>query len=541
MLRPARTVRPAPGARAEETARRASPAVLVEWERRFGEACPLPVWFVDAEARPCHVNPAWRRFAGDVDPQSPSGWLVAVHAEDRELLVRTVRQALRRPEPFRVEFRLRRVDGQHRWMRGSGVPLFEGDAAVALACTCVDVTDGLRAIEELRRENRELSARAEATARASGTSSQSSGADVEGALHNQKLETLGILSGVLAHDFNNLLTGILGNASLVRDELSEQSSLHETLSAIEQAARRASDLCHQMLAYSGRGRVERSELSLNALIEEMRTLLDLQKVPLTFHLEPELPRLEGVEAQLRQVVMNLILNAVQALPEQGGRVTLETSSVRLDEPEDELDAGLYVLLRVVDDGCGMDSESAERMFDSFFTTKLRGHGLGLAAVQRIVGEHRGRIRARSERGAGTTVEVLLPAATHAGAAGVLIIDDEPIVRDAARRMLEAAGLRVLTASDGTEGMALFKNRQDEIGLVLLDLTMPNQGGAETHRQLREIDPRLPVLLISGYDDEEVFSHVPADQVAGFVRKPFTPTEMVVAVERALERAGQRIG
>ena len=368
--------------------------------------------------------------------------------------------------------------------------------------------------------------------------------------HAQKLESLGVLAGGIAHDFNNLLVGILGNASLALEDTPKGHRVRPALDQIELTARRAAELTRQMLAYSGKGRFVVEPLDLSAIVREMRDLLEVsisKKAGLRCELDPNLPSIEADAAQLRQVVMNLITNASDALETEDGTITLRTGVSEVDasylddtEVGDDLSPGHYVWVEVSDTGCGMSEETRVRMFDPFFTTKTTGRGLGLAATLGIVRGHSGAVRVYSEEGSGTAIKMLFPAgdaeAVVSAPAGtpvarelkgcVLVVDDHEIVRDLTRRVLERAGLEVLEAADGLECLERYRERGDSIDLVLLDLTMPRLGGEETFTELRRIDPSVRVVLMSGYNAQDMTSHFVGRGLATFIQKPFTVNQLL---------------
>lgn len=361
----------------------------------------------------------------------------------------------------------------------------------------------------------------------------------------QKLESLGVLAGGVAHDFNNLLTGILGHANLVRIQLASDHSAQASLQQIENASLRAAELCRQMLAYSGRGRLAVRPAELGELVRDTAALLDLslaRRARLHYELAPGLPRVVADLTQIRQIVMNLVLNASEALVDGDGDITLRTRLVRAHPAlfahcvfAPESPHGDYVLLEVSDTGCGMPRETLARIFDPFFTTKFTGRGLGLAAVLGIVRGHQGALQVESEPGRGTTFRLYFPAAPDAepkpapppaesaSAPGLrlLVVDDEPAVLETATRLLQACGHSVTSAPDGESALAAFSAAPDAIDAVILDLTMPGLGGAPLLRRLREKKPGLPVLVISGYTEQESAAGelLAAPRVA-FLPKPF---------------------
>ena len=371
----------------------------------------------------------------------------------------------------------------------------------------------------------------------------------------QKLESLGVLAGGIAHDFNNLLVGVLGNAGLALLELPEDSSARQPIRDIEVSAQRAAELTRQMLAYSGRGRFRVEPVDLSSVVEEMSQLLRRvisKQTQLSLRLGRDLPAVVADVTQLRQVVMNLITNASDALGDTAGTVTLETGTVMADRAmlastylNEQLPAGLYVVLEVSDTGCGMDGATSARIFEPFFTTKFTGRGLGLAAVLGIVRGHKGAISVQSAPGAGTTFRVLLPASSGTVGASeaatgailkrgagqlVLLVDDEEAVRGLARRVLERGGYQVLEAANGEDALSALANHRASVRAVLLDLTMPGLGGEATLQRIRRDNPDLPVIVSSGYvpEEEGTLAGVP------FLAKPYRPSELVDAVKKAID-------
>jgi CheY-like chemotaxis protein len=381
-------------------------------------------------------------------------------------------------------------------------------------------------------------------------------------LQVQKLESLGVLAGGIAHDFNNLLMTILGNADLALADLPEHSAARESLSDIVRASRRAADLCRQMLAYSGKGRFCVEPVSLNDLIEEMAHLLVVsisKKVTLQCRFADNLPYVDGDATQLRQIVMNLITNASEAIEAEAGVVTLATGieDCGPDGPagtvaQERLPGGPYVYVEVRDTGCGMEPETLARIFDPFFTTKFTGRGLGLAAVLGIVRGHKGAIRVKSELGQGTTFRVLFPADTkfHPTETGpadlwaapaprisgvILLVDDEPGVREVAGRMLATAGFEVAIAASGAEAVDIVREAPERIACVLLDLTMPQMDGEETLVRLRAVRGDLPVVISSGYSEQEIVRRFAGRNLTGFIQKPYVRAQLVSVLSHVASR------
>ena len=375
----------------------------------------------------------------------------------------------------------------------------------------------------------------------------------------QKLESLGVLAGGIAHDFNNLLMAILGNASLGLMKLRPESPGRDHLKNVETAAKRAAELTNQMLAYSGKGKFVVEPLSLSRVVEEMSHLLGAvisKGVVLKFDFSEDLPPIEGDAAQIRQVVMNLILNGSDAIGDTSGVVTVSTGVVQADRAylsatylDWDLPEGYYVYVEISDTGHGMDAQTQRKIFDPFFSTKFSGRGLGLAAVLGIVRGHHGAVKVYSEVGKGTTIKVLLPAAEEPepvrmvrprdaddwrGHGLVLVVDDEEMIRDTARMILEAVGFEVLLAADGREAVEVFRERGHEIRVVLLDMTMPHMGGEEAFSELRRIRDDVRVILSSGYNEQEATNRFAGKGLAGFIQKPYPPMKLAEILRAILD-------
>jgi two-component system cell cycle sensor histidine kinase/response regulator CckA len=366
----------------------------------------------------------------------------------------------------------------------------------------------------------------------------------------QKLESLGVLASGIAHDFNNLLMGVLGNADLAMSRLSPTSPARREIEDIRRSANRAAELATQMLAYSGKGRFVVELVDLSALVNEIAHLLKVsiaKKALLKFDLAPELPGVEVDVTQIHQVIMNLIINASEAIGDKSGVISITTAAMFCDQQHlagthgyDGLGEGTYVSLEVSDTGHGMDQETKDRLFDPFFTTKFTGRGLGMAAALGIVRGHHGAIKVSSEPGRGTTVKLLLPASDlpvmasgspeaaaeeWRGSGTVLLVDDEETVRSVAGKMIEKLGFRMLTAADGREGVNLFREHVDEIDLVILDMTMPHKSGDEVYREIRGISPRTKIILSSGHNEQDAISRFTSEGLAGFIQKPYGLDEL----------------
>ena len=381
-------------------------------------------------------------------------------------------------------------------------------------------------------------------------------------LHARKFESLGVLAGGIAHDFNNLLVSILGNADLALKDLGEVHPAFEPIEAVVTAGRRAAVLCDQMLAYAGKRRLVKERLDLSEWVREMASLLEISisaKVDLKLRPADVPAFIEADPSQLRQIVVNLVGNASEALGEGGGEIVLSTGVDALTAEDlptylgQDLEPGRFVFLQVRDTGSGMDQETQEKIFDPFFTTKFPGRGLGLAATLGLVRGHGGALRVESDPGRGTTIRVLLPGAeeerptvreaplrgAERTANAILVVDDEEMVRLMAQTVLQRAGFEVFAAADGHEALDIFFRQGDQVAAVLLDMTMPNLAGDATFLELQRLCPGLPVILTSGYTEQAANEQIGGEQIkgegpAGFIQKPYRPKDLVALVKRAID-------
>ncbi len=458
--------------------------------------------------------------------------------EDLPSAVAVIRRVAREGKVARFEYRVCRRDGSTLPVEAS-VGLLRGNDGEARGL--ISIMRDLTERKEAESERRRLEAQIE---------------------HAQKLESMGILAGGIAHDFNNLLVGVLGNASLAKQEVSVGSVTWDRVHQIEVAAQRAAGLTREMLAYSGRGKFVIEPLDLSNLVGEITRLLEVsisKKIDVTYEFCPDLPAVRGDASQLQQVIMNLITNASEAIGDHPGSIALATRHVEVHDGEltdsgsgDPVPAGPYVSLCVRDTGVGMDTDTQRRIFDPFFTTKFTGRGLGLAAVQGIVRGHEGAILVDSEPGRGSHIDVLLPCAPEkpvgvsrrltpiplssqqwTGSGVVLVVDDEELVRQVATLALERVGFSVLAARDGEEGVRMFTARASEVVAVVLDLTMPKMDGREALGRMRAVRENVPVIITSGYTEEEASARFDDDATV-FVQKPFSPIELVGAVRSSLD-------
>ncbi len=375
----------------------------------------------------------------------------------------------------------------------------------------------------------------------------------------QRLESLGVLAGGIAHDFNNLLHVIVLNADMARRTPVLDKEAKELLDSLLVTADRAADLCSQLLAYSGRGQFIIEAFDLSQLVKEMSQLLEVSKpanTKINYRSGNSPIVVEGDITQIRQIVMNLITNAGEAIGDAAGEITISISNFTLDaassqtlDLSDHLTDGQYACIEVKDDGCGMDQRTRTKIFDPFFTTKSSGRGLGLSAVLGIVKSHSGSISLSTEVDQGTTVKILLPISNNEpasltsesqmdsleGEGKILFADDEPEIRNLARIVLSQSGFDVIEASDGIEAVELFQLHKDDLRLVILDVMMPGMTGIEVYDRISTLCPTIPVILSSGYNENDATLRVTDQEQSAFLKKPYTTKKLHDMVNNILKK------
>ncbi len=453
-----------------------------------------------------------------------------IHPDDASHVWEKRNASLANGNQCNLEYRIRTASGEEKWVWDQAQGIFEADQLVLVEGLLTDITPRRRA-EEARAQLEVQLQRA------------------------QKLESLGVMAGGIAHDFNNLLMAVLGSIDLAINQLPSGSTARPLLDDAFQGARRAAELTQQMLAYSGKGPTVTELVNLSTLIEEMQRLLRLsisKKCVMRFMLMPGLPTVEGDPSQLRQVLMNLVINASEAIADRTGLITVRTGMIHCDRErlsrtyvDEQLPEGPYVQLEISDDGAGMSAETRARIFDPFFTTKFIGRGLGLSTVLGIVRGHRGAISCESAPGSGTTFSALFPVAQHkcaeptkhvsgeAEQRTILVVDDEPLIRSVIVRMLGTMGCAVLIAADGREAVDIYRTEGKRIDLVLLDMTMPYLDGLDCLREMRRIHPEVRAVLMSGFSQEGVQDRLAEMGVAAFLKKPFDLRRLEAVVHEML--------
>jgi PAS domain S-box-containing protein len=376
----------------------------------------------------------------------------------------------------------------------------------------------------------------------------------------QKFESLNVMAGSIAHSFNNLLMVVLGNLELALTQIPSPSAASGNIKNADKAARRVAELSKLMLTYVGQGGGDIRTLNLSEAVMEMSEILGAS-VPKNVHLEFEISSeatfFKGDPAQIRQIVMNLVNNASEAVGDGKGTITITTGSrycaaddLKGPFQEQELAEGEFVFLEIADTGSGMDEEVLAKAYDPFFTTRFTGRGMGLAAVLGITRAYKGTVSMQSEPGKGTRATVLLPALEGAvktamkpaeetevwqGAGTILLVDDEELVLEVGKAMLEELGFYVVTACDGIAAIEVYKKYLDELACVLLDVTMPRMGGEEAFWHLKEIKEDIPIIICSGYTEEQVSERFRDKLPAPFIGKPFKLSELAAIIRRVQEK------
>jgi len=359
----------------------------------------------------------------------------------------------------------------------------------------------------------------------------------------QKLESLGVLAGGIAHDFNNILCVIMSNCSLAK---LRPHMAGEFLPEIDKAAQRAADLCRQMLNYAGKSSLTFTQVKMTALVDDMIKMLKAtinKNVTITSNFSADIPSIRGDASQLRQIVMNLIINASEAIGEEHGDIRVSLAETTVVEGKSDKDhigksipVGQYVCLEVADNGCGMDDDTRQRVFEPFYTTKFTGRGLGMSAVLGIITSHKGALQFTSQQGSGTTFKVYLPVqngeptgdslahfslVSWQGSGTILLVEDEPQLSMVAKALMQALGFSVIEAVNGKEALELYQKNAEYITLVVTDIGMPIMDGYELFRKLKDIVPELPIIISSGFGDTLVSSRIATGEAAGFLSKPYS--------------------
>jgi len=442
-----------------------------------------------------------------------------------------IRHEMRAGHPVRAELVDYRPNGEMLWTEFSAAPLTISDYWVAVSR---DVTRRHESEDNTQRL-RDL------------------------VVKSQKHENTAVLAAGIAHDFNNILTGIVGSAELARMAIPEEHTVQQDIETIIRASERAAELTRELLDFAGPGKGSLEPVYLNSMVTTMLVILrsQMQKsIVVRKALRPDIPPIEADAAEIQQVMLNLCLNASEAMADTGGTLSITTDRVDIGDQDrgrfayGRPQSGTHAVFEVSDTGCGMEASLLPRIFEPFFTTKEGARGIGLSVVLSIVKAYSGGIDIETEPSQGTTIRIFLPAAPArerrrptevrrvdaAEPSTILFVDDEEMLRSLAQRALEPLGYRVLVAPDGLEGVRIFRENMAHIDLVILDLSMPRKGGEDAFKEMQALDARVPVLLCCGYDEASAQEKTRGSHFAGYLAKPFGVGTLIETVRLALSKA-----
>ncbi|MHB8057316.1 MAG: ATP-binding protein [Desulfuromonadaceae bacterium] len=504
--------------------------------RNLADAGLALIWRSGTDKLCYYFNKTWLDFTGrTLEQETGNGWAGGVYPEDFDQCLKTYVTAFDKREKFEMEYRLRHVSGEYRWILDMGTPNYNvKNEFVGYIGHCFDITERKQAEEEKHALELQFQ-------------------------QTQKLESLGVLAGGIAHDFNNILAIIMGYCSLTKMDY-EQAE--KNIPEIEKAAERAAALCRQMLAYAGKASLSQAQVNTWMLVDEMVTMLKttIQKnVVIKAELGTDIPFIMGDASQIRQVVMNLVINAAEAIGDAEGAIEVKLLKAELKAKHTEKDhlgliipAGRYILFEVSDNGCGMDQETSRKIFEPFYTTKFSGRGLGMSAVLGIIKAHNGALQLESHPGQGTTFKVYLPAqfskseseesqqkaasAPWHCSGTILLAEDEEQVKSIAIILLQELGFTVLDAANGKEALELYQQNAADITLVVTDMGMPVMNGYELFYKLKQLNPHLPIIISSGFGEGDIDSKIPSEEIAGLINKPYNFDQLREVLRGVAERS-----
>ena len=437
--------------------------------------------------------------------------------------------------PYAIELETLRLDGSSGWMWVRGMRVVdENGTTIGLRGMAQDITERKQAEKEKQTLEQQFQ-------------------------QSQKLESLGVLAGGIAHDFNNILAIIVGYCGMTK---MDYKSVEKNIPEIEKAAERAAALCRQMLAYAGKATLTESQVNVRTLVDEMVFMLKTtiqHNVVIKPDLDTDIPFIMGDASQLRQVVMNLIINAAEAIGDAEGEIDVKLAKAEIKPEQLEKDhlgmiipAGRYICFEVTDNGCGMDDDTRRKIFEPFYTTKFTGRGLGLSAVLGIIKAHNGAWQMESRLGHGTTFRVYLPvqpgiseteeaqpitALTEwQGSGTILLAEDEEQVKSIAIILLQELGFTVIDAANGKEALELYQQNAADITLVVTDMGMPVMNGYELFHKLKQLDPQLPIIISSGFGEGDISSKIPSEEIAGLINKPYRFEHLREVLRGIVERS-----
>jgi PAS domain S-box-containing protein len=488
--------------------------------KNMADTAPVMIVALDLDQNATFFNKAWLDFRGrTLEQELGRGWTEGVHPDDLSGYLADLYSACAERKEYELQFRLRRADGEYRLLLCHGAPSFELDRTFAgHIAACADITDFKRAQQE--------------------------------ALARQKLESLGVLAGGIAHDFNNLLGSIKAASELLVEELPEHLLLRQGIATITTVADRAAEVVRQLMVYAGQESATLDVIDLAAVVREMLPLLKVsisKRTTFEVDMPDHVPMIRASATQIRQVILNLITNASEALQGREGRVAVQLVEVHPNGSKGtEQSQGHHLRLVVSDTGSGMSDEVQARIFDPFYSTKGAGRGLGLASVQGIVRSHGGKIEIATAPGRGSRFEIQLPCLASQetpNAAGqprfgassgdsvqtILLVDDEELLRCAVAKMLRGRGFSVLEAGDGRVAVELFRAHAAEVDLVLLDSTLPGLSGREIFAEIKQMRPRIKAIVASAYGREVAVAGMKEGASLNYLRKPYQIDELIHAI------------
>jgi len=492
---------------------------------------PVGIWHASQDGSGGYINSKLAEISG-LTPEAAkgTGWTSTLHPEDQERVFAEWTSFVEGKKAYNFTYRFKHPDGNVRWVVGQATPVLdETGSKIGHIGTLTDITERVQAERTKKLLERQIQ-------------------------QVQKLEAIGTLAGGIAHDFNNLLMGIQGRTSLMLTDTASSHPYFEHLKGIEDYVKSAADLTKQLLGFAMGGKYEVKTTDLNNLITNQNQMLGRTRKDITVRekYEEDLWTVEVDQGQIQQVLLNLYINAWQAMPGEGD-LYIQTQNVNLDEHYTkpfQASPGKYVKVSVTDTGVGMDEVTRQKIFDPFFTTKEmgRGTGLGMASVYGIVKNHEGFITVYSKKGEGATFNIYLPATEketvkekelkkdeQKGSEIVLLVDDEDMIIDVGQPMLEKMGYNVLVAKDGREALEIYQKNEQEIDIVILDLIMPDIGGGDTYDRLKEINPEIKVLLSSGYSIDGQASEILERGCSGFIQKPFNMKKLSQKIREILDK------
>jgi two-component system cell cycle sensor histidine kinase/response regulator CckA len=522
------------GVVSDTTRARLAEVAMARSEERFrtmADAAPMMICASGPDKLATYFNRAWLSFTGrTMEEEVGDGWTEGVHADDLERAISSYSASFAAHRNCYLEYRLRRADGEYRWLACSGVPRWSADGVFAgYIASCIDITDLKLAQGDV--------------------------------FDRQKLESMRLLVGGIAHDLNNLMSAIQVQAELVEAEVAGGGSPDTAIRRLRGVASRAGEIVRELMVYSGEDKATLEPVNVSRVIDEM---LELLKVSISKHarlgtdLVGDVPAVLANTTQIRQVVMNLVINASQAIGDKDGTIRIATSKVTISgevsgNPAARPSEGDYVRLEIADTGSGMTEEARSRIFDRSFTTKVGGHGMGLAVVQGIVRSHGGVVNVTSALGHGTTFEVLLPSASglagrvpriapataidalNTGSKTVLLVEKEDHLRISVGKALRRRGFSMLSAADDHAALEVFRDRAGDIDVVVLDLPPHGASGLETLKQMRRLRNRVPVVLTG--TTPESFTQGREAGVT-FLRKPYRIAELLEALRNSIPADGR---